>query len=270
MGGNTRRRWLFAGVTVGGVMATLVAVALGLVVGSGTAARAAPPTNTSPPTITGTPVQGEDLTAHTGGWSKNVSSFAYRWGRCDKNGSACANIGGATGQVYTVKNSDVGHTLRVRLTASNPTGSTSAASAPTAVITAKPPATGCPPGNKPVSVNLVSPPARLTLDQFSVDPTPVHKSTSSITLHVHVSNTCHQSVSGALVYAAVVPFNQFSVTEQPTDANGVATLVETRLKGFPAATHQQLLTIFLRARKPGEDVLTGISNRRLVSVKLSG
>jgi hypothetical protein len=73
-------------------------------------------------------------------------------------------------------------------------------------------------------------------------------------------------VQGALVYATAVPFNQFTNSaETPTDANGFAQLTMTRLRGFPAARRQQLLVIFVRARKPGDPLLGGISTRRLVS-----
>ena len=262
-----RRRWAVAGAILGTVLTAAVAVALGLLAGSGTAARAAAPQNTSPPTITGTPMVGEDLTAHTGTWSGNPTRFGFRWFRCNQTGGGCVQLE-ANAQVYTVKRTDVGDTLRVRVTATNAEGSTSVTSAPTAVITAKPPATGCPPGNGPAAVTAVNPPARLVIDRFTIDPLVVHRSTTSITARFHVSDTCGQSVSGALVYAAAVPFNQFTVGEQPSDANGDATLQMTRLSGFPAARRQQLLAIFVRARKPGENLLTGISNRRLVSVRV--
>jgi hypothetical protein len=120
-----------------------------------------------------------------------------------------------------------------------------------------------------VSVANVSLPARLLLDHFSVSPSVVHRSTSDVSVTVHVSDTCGQSVTGAMVYATAVPFNQFSVQpEQPTDANGNATITMHKQQGFPAANKQHLLVMMLRARKPGESVLGGISIRRLVSSRV--
>ena len=66
----------------------------------------------------------------------------------------------------------------------------------------------------------------------------------------------------------MVPFNQLNVPgEAATDANGWAQLNFQTLAGFPAARRQQLLVMFVRARKPGENLLAGISSRRLVSVR---
>jgi hypothetical protein len=81
----------------------------------------------------------------------------------------------------------------------------------------------------------------------------------------HVS-ACGGSVEGALVYVTAVPYGQFAVpNEQPTGSDGWATLQFSALSGYPASNKQQLLVMFARARKAGENILAGISTRRLVS-----
>jgi hypothetical protein len=261
------------GRTIGvAILAVIVAAAVGAIVsGHGSAASAAAqygPPNTAPPTISGTPQVGQTLTANPGGWTGNGIKFAYQWRRCDNNGGSCANISNATNRTYQLQGVDVGNTLRVQVTATDSSGSASADSAPTALIrgTPTPPATGCPPGNGPAPIAQVTSPARLNVDRFSVTPNPIGGSTQTIRATFHVANTCNQSVTGALVYVTTVPFNQFSIPpEQPTDANGNVTLQMSRLGGFPAARRQQLLVMFVRARKSGEPLLGGISTRRLVS-----
>ncbi len=100
-----------------------------------TAAVAGPPVSTESPTIAGTPAVGQALTATTGTWSGNPTSFAYQWQRCDQAGAGCAAAAGANAQTYTVTASDIGSTLRVAVTATNTNGSTLAVSSPTAIVT---------------------------------------------------------------------------------------------------------------------------------------
>ena len=74
--------------------------------------------------------------------------------------------------------------------------------------------------------------------------------------------------AGALVYATPTPYQQFRGPEGPTDANGWATITLTRQRFFPATPQQQNLIVFVRARNPAEDLLGGISARRLVSFRV--
>lgn len=228
------------------------------------------PRNTSAPTISGIPAVGQTLIANAGSWSGSQPiSFGYRWRRCDRNGGRCSDVDGADNRSYATSSVDAGNTLRVRVTARNSAGSAAATSAPSGVIAAPAP-TGCPGGSGTARVDQLGPPARLVVDGMQISPGVIRRSTHELVARFHVSACQGRSVQGALVYAATVPFNQFSVPpEQPTGADGWVTLSMGQLSGFPAARRQQLLVMFVRARKPGESVLAGISARRLVSFPVS-
>ena len=232
---------------------------------AGSASQAAP-SNQSPPAVSGTPQEGQTLTTSNGTWTGTAPiTFAYSWRRCDENGGSCSQIGGATEKTYVLKKVDVGNTIRSRVTARNADGSTAATSVPSAVIRSAPaPVTGCN-GNAPIPIANVSLPDRLLIDGQSITPSVVTGSTQTISVRFRV--TCKgKPVQGALLYADAVPYNQFSTpAEQPTGADGFATLTMNRAGGYPATNQQQLLVVFARARKAGEDVLGGVSTRRLVS-----
>lgn len=93
-----------------------------------------PPTDVTPPQITGTTSAGSRLTATPGTWTGSPTSFTYRWLACAADGTGCSGTG-ATGSRYTMRARDVGHTLMVEVTAANAVGSSPAApSATTAVV----------------------------------------------------------------------------------------------------------------------------------------
>ena len=96
------------------------------------------PVNTGLPTISGTPTQGETLTAANGSWNRAPTGFAYQWRRCNSAGASCSDISGAGSSSYVLVLADVGSTIRVIVTASNAHGSASAASSQTAIVTAPP------------------------------------------------------------------------------------------------------------------------------------
>jgi hypothetical protein len=89
--------------------------------------------NVEPPTVTGTARVGELLTAHNGTWDNAPTTFRYRWLRCNQLGNSCVLLS-ADGQTYRLGQTDVGHTLRVRVTAVNADGATSARSEQSDVV----------------------------------------------------------------------------------------------------------------------------------------
>lgn len=254
------------------IVIAVLATAIGAVFGAPGAGRAAdtPPKNTSEPTISGTAQQGQTLTADHGDWSGTAPiTYSYQWQRCDSNAKNCAGISGANARLYDVKSQDVGHRLRVRVTAKNTAGSSSATSNATNVVlpaTAPKPANGCPSGSGTINVSDLSTPARLSIDTWNANPSVLGRNVGTLTIKVHISACNGRAVQGALVYAAAVPFNQFTPVEVQTDSTGWATITEQQQSGYPANPgRQQLLAVFLRARKAGDPQGQGVFTARLVS-----
>jgi hypothetical protein len=89
------------------------------------------PANSAVPTISGAAQVGQALTATTGTWTNNPTSFTYQWNRA---GTA---ISGATASSYVPATADIGNTLTVSVVAANTGGSSPpATSAATPVVTA--------------------------------------------------------------------------------------------------------------------------------------
>ena len=93
----------------------------------------APPTNTSLPTITGPPQEGQTLSSAPGTWTGSPS-FTYQWLRCDSSGNGCNAISGATASTYLLGQDDVDSTVKVTVTGTNSGGTASATSTATGVI----------------------------------------------------------------------------------------------------------------------------------------
>src|SRR5262249_55046394 len=97
------------------------------------------PANTTPPTIAGTAGVGKTLTASPGtGTGVATITYAYAWQRCDADGAGCVPIAGASAATYVVADADAGGTLRVVVTATNPSGTASATSVPSALVPGSP------------------------------------------------------------------------------------------------------------------------------------
>jgi hypothetical protein len=91
------------------------------------------PASSTLPTISGSTVVGQTLTASAGTWSGTPPmTYGYRWQRCDPT---CAAISGATGATYTLASADAGATIEVIVTATNGSGDASADAAPVGPVT---------------------------------------------------------------------------------------------------------------------------------------
>jgi hypothetical protein len=226
----------------------------------------ADPTNTAAPSISGTLAVGSTLKAAAGTWSGSPT-YTYAWSRCDANGNSCALIDGATSDTYTLAQADAARTLRISVTATNSTGSTQFVSASTAAV---PSAGGCPAGTGTIQAADLQMPARLSIDSTTITPKLVTLGTHTIQLHVLVTACGGRPVDGASVFATPIPYNQFAGPEKTTGADGTVTLTEKREAGFPARSHRQhLLAVFVRATRPGDPVLGGVSTRRTVAFRVN-
>jgi hypothetical protein len=87
-----------------------------------TAVVVAKPAVTQAPRITGKAKAGRRLKASPGVWTGLPTSFGYRWLRCNVRGRNCRTIRRATHATYVLRGVDVGHRLRVRVTAATAAG----------------------------------------------------------------------------------------------------------------------------------------------------
>ena len=130
--------------------------------------------------------------------------------------------------------------------------------------------TGCPSGTGAVQIADLSPPARLQIDQQTTAPSLITGSTNQIVAALprhRVQRTPGRRARSCSCRST--PYDQFAGPEGTTVADGTVNITLNRQKGFPVSTKQQLLVMFVRARKNGEDPLGGISNGRLVSFPVS-
>ncbi len=223
---------------------------------------AAGPVNISRPVISGTPSVGETLTASTGAWEGTAPIiYAYRWRRCNAQGKACQDIPGATSPTYAPVSADQGRTVVIVVTAQNNEGLSSAVSQPVG------PVAGVPAGQT-ISVTDVTLPNQLILSASEFSPS-VLRSRDPFTARFRIMDTEGHFVSGAEVFLSAIPFGRVAPAgTRVSDANGWATFTLRPTAKFPLVKGY-LITIFARATKPGDDLLAGVSARRLVSVSIN-
>src|SRR5918999_258458 len=244
---------------------------------AGAQQRKSPPVVRALPTITGEAREEKTLTARNGEWDgKTPISYAYQWRLCKADGTSCADIAGQTNATYTVRAADVNNTLRVRVTATNADGSATAASNLTPVVVSK--TNPLPPGSPLGAVRLasgmtsvpassVAMPNRLVISALQFNP-PVVRSRVPFSARFRVTDTRGFAVRDALVRVIGVTYSRIrSTSAQITDMNGWAHIRLTPTALLPLR-NGYYITMFVRARKQGDDLLAGVSTRRLVQVRL--
>ncbi len=224
------------------------------------------PANTVAPVISGTPTNGQTLSASTGTWTGTQPiTYTYLWQLCDSAGNNCASIASANNPTFVLTAADVGHKVKVQVTGTNSGGSSSVTSAAVGPVAASTTTTPPPTTGTTVPASSISDSDRLTISSIKYSPGPFH-GRGPITATIKVVDEHNDPVSGALVYVLPTPLNFANhPAEVPTGANGTATVQLTLTAKAPKSGG---LILFIRARTPQGNILAGSSSRRLVQVRI--
>ena len=252
---------------LGAAAAASALTALAAVAGFAEAQAQVAPVNTTPPAISGTARDGDTLTASHGTWTGDEPmTFTYQWQRCDVNGLNCADLAGSTLPTYNVQTPDVGNRLRVRVTARNATGSTTANSQPTAAVAPPEGATLRSNSRYSIPATSVRLPHRLVVSGVEFSPN-LLRSQQEFTGRFRITDTRGYYVRDAIVLVTGVPLGWITApNEIRTNVDGLATIQlqpTTRLRLVRGGS----MVMSIRARKDGDSVLAGVSSRRLVRVR---
>lgn len=224
------------------------------------------PVNTSLPSISGSMVVGNRIQASRGSWAGvQPITYAFRWLRCNQQGSNCGEIAGATDSNYLLVSADAGRTLKVRVTARNDAGSTTALSQQTSVVQAK----GPPPTGSTIPVSDVPSIARLVVSQVAFSPDPVRSRTDPITVRIRVTDTRGYVIQGALVFVRATPRATSSGDHQQTGSDGWVTYQLVPNQYFPQPENGYHVQFFVKAYRAGDPPLAGVAGYRLVQVNLA-
>jgi hypothetical protein len=262
---------VLAGLLAAG--AALVA-ALGMGAASGTAAQSQyAPRNTAAPTIAGTAAQNERVTANDGTWTGDQPIvFTYQWQRCNASGGNCVNIPNADDKTYDVVAADVDNTLRVRVTARNSQGSTSALSPATAKVTGPVGPAGAiklPSGETSIPVTSVPASERLIVDRVEFSPSPIRSRTEPIRVRIRVKDTRNYVIRDALVFLRTTPQVTTVPPRSRTAQDGWIEYTVQPEPDFPAIRNRYNLQFFVKAYRAGDNPLGGVAGYRLVQVAMA-
>jgi len=167
------------------------------------------PRNVQPPTISGTPSQGQTLRVTTGTWNgQQPITYTFNWLRCDTSGNNCVQQPGFNDDAYVVREGDVGKTIRARGNARNNRGDASRLTAQTAVVTGPQGPAGVitlPNGEKSIPASSVPANESLVVDQTTFGTNPVRSRTAPFQVRIKIKDTRGYVVRDALVFFRSTP-----------------------------------------------------------------
>lgn len=231
------------------------------------------PRNVQPPTIAGTPSQGQTLRVQPGTWNgRQPITFTFNWLRCDTAGNNCIVQPGFNDDAYVVREGDVGKTIRARVNARNSRGEASRLTAQTAVVTGPQGPPGLitlPNGERSIPVTSVPSNESLVVDQAVFGTNPVRSRTEPFQVRIKVKDSRGFVVRDALVFFRSTPLVTQNAQDQRTGQDGWLTLTVTPERDFPELRNDYNLQFYVKAYRQGDPVLAGVAGTRLVQVPLA-
>lgn len=208
--------------------------------------NAAPTIGVTSPTTGGTPVVGGTVAlTYNGSWSAwppiNANTgYAYQWQ--NYSNSAWSNISGANGTTYTPTNADVGDDLRLKVTATNSVGSTSAYSSASAavVVPTPPPTTTTPTDTTPTSTTPTTPTNTPTTPTTPTTPGPTPPSAAKV--RTALNAIAHPA--GLKAINALLKTKSFKTTFHAPSA-GEISIVWTTVVTVGTGKHKKRTTVTL-------------------------
>jgi len=232
-----------------------------------TATVAGPPVNTAGPTVKGSLISGQVITADPGIWTgRQPIQFSYRWLRCNSAGGECVSV--ANGRNYRLGSDDLGHKMRFYVTAKNAIGSKTMISSESGVVAAPLPsgAVKLPSGEISIPASSVSTDQRMFVAQVLFSPNPVKSRRQVLTVRVRVQDTRGYVVRDALVFLRSTP-RVTTGGRQPTAMDGWVTFQLVPLPSFPAKKGN--VQFFVKTYRTGDPPLAGVAGYRLVQVRIA-
>jgi hypothetical protein len=231
------------------------------------------PVNVQPPTISGTPSQGQTLRVQPGTWNGvQPMTFTFNWLRCDTAGNNCVQQPGFNDDAYVVRDGDIGKTVRARVNARNNRGEATRLTAQTAVVSGPQGPEGVitlPNGERSIPVTSVPANESLVVEQARFATSPIRSRTAPFQVRIKVKDSRGFVIRDALVFLRSTPLVTRNAQDQRTGQDGWLTLTVTPERDFPALRNGYSLQFYVKAHRQGDPVLAGVAGTRLVQVPLA-